>query len=208
MAMRLLVVRHAETDWNRERRYQGWSDRPLSPAGLAQADAVASALTETPLGAVYASPLRRATETAAAIAARHGRAVIPHGAFKEMGFGRWEGLTAEQARAVEPALYQTWLDAPHLVTAPGGESLVAVRARVLRGLEELRGAHGGEAVCVVTHAIAARILILEALSLDLERIWSLHVSTTGISELEFRPDWTAVHRVNTRSHLDAVAAAR
>lgn len=208
MAMRLLVVRHAETDWNRERRYQGWSDRPLSPTGRVQAEAVASALAGTALGAVYASPLRRAMETAAAIAGRHGRPVTPHGGFKEMGFGRWEGLTTEEARAVEPALYQAWLDTPHLVTAPDGESLIAVRERVVQGLEALRRAHADEVVCVVTHAIAARIVILEALGLDLERIWALHVSTTGISELEFRDDWTAVHRVNTRSHLDAVATPR
>lgn len=201
-------MRHAETDWNRERRYQGWTDRPLSASGRQQAEASASALREPVLSGVYSSPLRRARETAVPIAALHKLDVQVEEAFKEMGFGRWEGLTLEQARAQDPALYQSWIDTPHLVAPPAGETLGDVKARVLAGLAELREAHAGASVCLVTHAIAARILILEALGLGLDRIWSIQVSASGISELEFRPDWTAVHRMNTRAHLDAVPAGR
>ena len=208
MSLRLLLLRHGETAWNRERRYQGWTDSPLSAEGLVQAEAAARELKEHAFAAVYASPLQRARDTAVAIAAPHGLAVETDPAFIELGFGQWEGLTLDEARAGFPALYDGWAKTPHLVSPPGGESLVQARERVLAGLERLRAGHPDAIVCLVAHGIPVRMLILEALGLGLERIWSLHSAPTGISELEFRDDWTALHRMNTLVHLDAVPAGR
>jgi broad specificity phosphatase PhoE len=202
MALRLFLLRHAQTVWNQERRYQGWQDPPLSEAGQAQARATAAALAGTPLQAVYASPLRRARETAAAVARPHGLAVRLHEGFKEMGFGLWEGRSVEEARALDAERYQAWIETPHLATPPGGEGLGEVQQRVLAGLGDLRAAHDGQTVCLVCHGITARILILEALGLPLPRLWSVQVSAAGLSELEFRPDWSALHRMNTVGHLD------
>ncbi len=208
MSLRLLLLRHGETAWNRERRYQGWTDTPLSAEGLLQAEAAARELKEHTFAAVYASPLQRARDTAAAIAAPHGLPVETDPAFKELGFGQWEGLTLDEARARDAAVYDGWANTPHLVSPPEGESLVQARLRVLAGLERLRAGHPDEVVCLVAHGIPVRILILEALGLGLDRIWSLHSAPTGISELEFRDDWTALHRMNTLVHLDAVSAGR
>ena len=206
MALRLLLVRHAETEWNRERRYQGWRDTPLSETGRGQAEAVGRLLARERLAAVWSSPLGRARETAVAIAAPHELLVSPAEAFKEMRFGDWEGLTRAEVSARFPALYQVWSATPHLVMVPGGETLAEVRRRVLGGLDDLRAAHDGQTICLVAHGISSRILILEALGLGLDRLWSLEISSTGISELEFRDDWTAVHRMNTLVHLERVPA--
>jgi phosphoserine phosphatase len=208
MSLRLFLLRHAETDWNRERRYQGWQDIPLCEAGRVQAEAAARRLSGSRLAAVWSSPQQRARDTAAAIASPHGLEVHTHEAFKEMGFGPWEGLTVDEARARFPDAYQAWDETPHVATWPGAESLVQVQARVLAGLDELRAAHAGQTVCLVAHGISSRVLVLEALGLGLDRLWSLQLSSTGISELEFRDDWTAVHRMNTLVHLDRVPAAR
>ena len=208
MALRLLLLRHGETAWNRERRYQGWTDTPLSPEGLVQAEAAARELKEHAFAAVYASPLRRARDTAAAIAAPHGLEVETDPAFRELAFGEWEGLTLDEARVRDAALYEGWARTPHLFSPPGGESLAQARDRVLTGLERLRTGHPNDVVCLVAHGIPVRILILEALGLGLDRIWSLHSAPTGISELEFRDDWTALHRMNTLVHLDTVPAGR
>ncbi len=208
MSLRLLLLRHGETAWNRERRYQGWTDTPLSAEGLLQAEAAARELKEHTFAAVYASPLQRARDTAAAIAAPHDLPVETDPAFKELGFGQWEGLTLDEARARDAAVYDGWANTPHLVSPPEGESLVQARLRVLAGLERLRAGHPDKVVCLVAHGIPVRILILEALGLGLDRIWSLHSAPTGISELEFRDDWTALHRMNTLVHLDAVSAGR
>jgi broad specificity phosphatase PhoE len=208
MALRLVLIRHGETDWNRERRYQGHRDTPLSETGRAQADAAARTLAGERLHAVWSSPLRRARETAAVIAAPQGLEVQVNDAFGEMRFGEWEGLTVDEVGARFPALHRAWLLTPHLVALPGGETLEEVRGRALKGLEGLRAAHDGGTVCLVSHGVTSRILILEALGLGLERIWSLQVSFTGISELEFRDDWAVVHRMNTLVHLDQLPATR
>ncbi|HKW95460.1 MAG TPA: histidine phosphatase family protein, partial [Methylomirabilota bacterium] len=84
---------------------------------------------------------------------------------------------------------------------PGAEALPVVRDRARAGLEALRAAHTGQTVCLVSHGITARVLILEALGLGLDRLWSIALASTGISELEFRDDWTTLHRMNSLIHL-------
>jgi broad specificity phosphatase PhoE len=205
--MRILLLRHAETEWNRERRFQGWRDIPLSATGHEQAGSAARLLAATPVAAVWSSPLARARETAAPIAAAQGLAVRESDAFKEMGFGGWEGLTRDEVAARFPDALRAWAERPHEARWPGAEPLAEVRARALAGLEALRAAHDGETICLVSHGITSRILILEALGLGLDRLWSLQLSATGISELEFRPDWTTLHRMNSLIHLADIAIA-
>jgi alpha-ribazole phosphatase len=202
MSLRVLLLRHAETDWNRERRYQGWTDTSLSETGRVQAAAAARLLARQALAAVWSSPLRRARDTAAAIAAPLGLDVRVSSAFSEMRLGEWEGLTTAEVGARFPEALRAWRETPHLARWSGAETLEEVRRRVLAGLDALREAHPEQTICLVSHGISSRILILEALGLGLERLWSLQVSPTGLSELEFRDDWTAVHRMNTLVHLD------
>jgi broad specificity phosphatase PhoE len=208
MALRVVLLRHGETGWNRERRYQGQRDTELSATGRAQAEAAGRLLAGERLHAVWSSPLRRARDTAAAIALPQGLSVQVDEAFGEMRFGEWEGLTVEEVRARFPDLHRAWRETPHQVDVPGAETLEAVRTRVRKGIESLRAAHDDQTVCLVSHGVTSRILILDALGLDLCRIWSLQVSFTGISELEFRDDWSMVHRMNTLVHLDPLPAAR
>ena len=205
--MRMLLLRHAETDWNRERRFQGGRDVPLSATGRQQAESAARLLAATRLDAVWSSPLARARDTAAIIAAPHGLAVQEAAAFREMGFGEWEGLTRDEVRERFADANRAWVETPHEATWSGAETLAAVRTRALAGLAALRAAHQGQTICLVTHGITGRLLILEALGLGPDRLWSFHLSSTGISELEFRDDWTTLHRMNSLIHLADGAAA-
>ena len=205
--MRMLLLRHAETEWNRERRFQGWRDSPLTPTGREQAESAARLLAAGPVAAVWSSPLGRARETAAIIAAAHKLPVREAEGFKEMGFGVWEGLTRDEVQSRFPDALRDWAEAPQAAAWPGAEALAAVRARALAGLAALRDAHAGHTVCLVSHGITCRVLILEALGLGLDRLWSLQLSSTGISELEFRDDWTTLHRMNSLVHLTDAAVA-
>lgn len=205
--MRILLLRHAETEWNRERRFQGWRDVPLSATGREQAESAARLLAATRIDAVWSSPLARARDTAAIIAAPHRLAVQESEAFREMGFGDWEGLTRDEVRERFPDAQRAWAETPHEAAWPGAETLAAVRARALAGLAALRAAHTGQTICLVSHGITGRILILEALGLGPDRLWSFHLSSTGISELEFRDDWTTLHRMNSLIHLADGAVA-
>ena len=205
--MRVLLVRHAETDWNRERRFQGRLDISLSAAGREQAESAARLLAATPLAAVWSSPLSRARETATAIANPQGLAVHVEEAFTEMDFGEWVGLTRDEVKARFPDALSAWAETPQTARWPGAEPLEDVRVRALAGLERLRAAHQGQTVCLVSHGITSRVLILEALGLGPDRLWSLQISSTGISELEFRDDWTTLHRMNSLVHLAHIAVA-
>jgi len=206
MSLRLFVLRHGETASTRERRFAGWRDVPLTDAGLRQCEAAAAALSGVAVSAVYASPLERARTSAEAIAKPHRLAVQVAPAFRELGFGEWEGRTRADVAAAYPELHDTWLTAPQTFTAPGGEALAAVSARVGAGIEELRAAHDGQVVVLVTHAVVTRLIVLDALGLGPARLWSVDSSPAGITELEYRDDWVTVHRMNTLAHLVPEAA--
>jgi probable phosphoglycerate mutase len=204
MSLRLIVVRHGETDWAREGRYAGARDVPLNPLGLRQCDATAAALAGRSAAAVYASPLERARTTGEIIAKPHRLEVAVEPVFREMTFGAWEGRTRDEVRAASPDLYRAWLETPHLAALPEGETLAQVHARVVEGLGELRAQHDGATVVLVTHGIVIRLLVLDALGLGPERLWSLEASPAGITELEYEADWATIHRMNTIVHLDGL----
>jgi broad specificity phosphatase PhoE len=200
--VRLFTIRHGETDFARERRFTGARDEPLTPRGLRQCEAVARALSAVPINAVYASPQARARASAEAIAAPHQLTVRAEPAFREMAFGEWEGLTRADVAVRAPELLQAWRATPHLVTPPGGESPEAVAARVTAALRTLVQAHEGETVVLVTHAMVVRLIVLDALGLGPDRLWSVDASPAGITEIEYQDGWVTVHRMNTLAHLE------
>ena len=200
---RLYAIRHGETAWSAERRFAGARDVPLADAGLRQCEAVAQALAGQAVAAVYASPLERARTSAEIVAKPHRLAVQVEPAFREMAFGAWEGLTREEVAARFPDAYDVWRRAPHRLVLAGGERLDEGAARVAAGLAALTDACAGRTVILVSHAIVTRLLVLEALGLGLERLWTVDASPAGITEIEFEPGWATVHRMNTLTHLEA-----
>lgn len=200
MSLSLFLLRHGETSWNRESRYQGCKDIPLSQTGVVQAEEAARALAGRPLAAVYSSPLSRARQTAEAIAAPHGLRARADAAFREICHGRWEGLTTDEVRASFPDLYAQWRRAPETVTMPDGESILEVKKRVLEGLASLRASHDGEHICLVAHGAPVRLLILEALGMPPERLWAFVCPPAGLSEIEFNSDGAILRRLNALSH--------
>ncbi|HET7046509.1 MAG TPA: histidine phosphatase family protein [Gaiellaceae bacterium] len=139
----ILLARHGETDWNRERRVQGQTDRPLNEGGRRQAAELARSLAGEHLDAVYASDLLRAFDTARAVAEPRGLEVVALPALRERDFGTWEGLTEAEI-----------LDRfPHARTAPWGdaETREELAARVIAALGEIVDRHPGGRVLVVSH---------------------------------------------------------
>lgn len=203
---KLLSVRHGETEFARERRFAGARDVPLTPLGQRQFEAVARALSGAGVDAVYASPLGRSRASAALVAAPHHLQVRVEPAFREMAFGQWEGLTRAEVALGFPREMAAWAVTPHLVQPPGGERLEDVSARVAAGLVTLAGAHAGQTVVLVSHAIVSRLVVLKALGLGPERLWSVDASPAGITEIEYVDGWTTVHRMNTLIHLEAMAS--
>jgi broad specificity phosphatase PhoE len=203
MSTRVFVVRHGETEWSRERRFAGSRDIALSDAGRRQCEAVAGTLATVHVAGIYASPLERARTAAEAIAKPHRLAVSVEPGLREMAFGAWEGLTREEAARRDSHLYAVWTSAPHQLVLPGAERLTDVAARVAALLDELRDGHADETIVVVAHAIVVRLIVLAALGLGADRLWSVDASPAGITEIEYQPAWVTVHRMNTLAHLAA-----
>jgi len=137
----LLLVRHGETDWNAERRWQGHADVPLNARGLEQARTLAEQLMAEPVDAIYASDLSRARDTAAVVGERLGVSVVVDADLREIDVGPIEGLTAEEARG-----FDGWQ----------GEPREAHAVRVLRAVHRIAARHPGERVLVVTHGGSLR----------------------------------------------------
>jgi broad specificity phosphatase PhoE len=130
-ATRLLLDRHAETDASARGTCYGRLDVPLSSEGRRRAEALGAALAALPVAAVYSSPLLRALDTAAALAASQGlEAVVDHG-LREIDFGELEGLSYDVIRAERRELFRRWMEHPTEVTFPGGEGFAELRDRVV-----------------------------------------------------------------------------
>lgn len=160
----IVLVRHGETDWNRERRLQGHADTPLNEAGRSQARGLAEILDAERFGAVYTSPLRRASDTAAIVAERLGIELHELEALREIDVGEWEGLTIDEVRARFPArLEDAWRSG-----WPNGETHEQLTARVVPALLELGRRHAGGRVLGVTHAGPIRAAVTAALGVSHE----------------------------------------
>ena len=145
----LHFVRHGETAWNREGRIQGVADVPLSAAGREQARELAATLAARPIGAIYASDLRRALETAEPLAARLDLPILTTPALRERDFGANEGrLAAEVAAEFGKEVGAAWLgpDERH----PGGESMREVYERVAAFLDALLAESPADEIALVT----------------------------------------------------------
>lgn len=136
--MKIYIIRHGQTDWNLQHRIQGIQDIPLNAAGLAQAERLAAAMERRPVELVFFSPLKRAWQTAEAVAGVHGAVMVGLPQLTEIAYGDWEGRTSEDIMARDRELYESWWKNPCKVAPPGGESLEAVDARCARAWELIR----------------------------------------------------------------------
>lgn len=148
----LILIRHGETDWNRELRFQGQVDVPLNEAGRVQAQRVADRLGAEPLQHLYCSDLLRTRQTAAPLAARTTRRVLELPGLREQHFGRIDGMRVADLQAQHPADWTDWLrfDADHAFEG-GGESTRDFYLRVQATLRQLALAHPDQTLGVFTH---------------------------------------------------------
>jgi len=148
----LIFIRHGETDWNRARRFQGCIDIALNADGHEQARRTAARLRGQTFVAVYSSHLGRAQETARPIAEALGLSLVIEPELRERSYGAFEGQTHDELLRDHPEAYQRWRDrVPDYELPGGGESLLALRARVLAQMQMLAARHAGQKVVAVTH---------------------------------------------------------
>jgi 2,3-bisphosphoglycerate-dependent phosphoglycerate mutase len=165
----IVMVRHGETDWNRDRRFQGHADIPLNKAGLDQVRELGERLAGESFSIVYTSPLRRASETASLLAARLGVEVRPSAALKEVDVGAWSGLTVHEVEDRFPEGFARWVEW-RCAGWSDGETYEQLGRRVVSGLREIAEKHEGERVLAVTHGGPIRSAAAAALRMPLHEV--------------------------------------
>ncbi len=176
-------------------------DSPLSEIGHRQAEDVARFLAQRRLDAVYASPMVRAQQTAAAVGKRHGLGPVTVEPLIEADLGRWEGLSWDEIKEREPEEYERFIARPDVHGYGGGESIADVRQRGLPAIEELMRRHLGGVIAIVTHRIVIRACVAQLVGMPLAEARRLSPSTCGISLLRYRRDEMEVTTFNSLFHL-------
>lgn len=200
---RFYLLRHGETTWNRDGdRYCGRSDISLTEQGIRQAEQVGYYLSDHKLDAVYASPLRRARQTAEAVAVPHGLKVFTDERLVEMDFGSWEGLTKPQIHEQGGDYWYNWTQNPVDIQAGHtGETAGEVYNRVRECLKELSKRHPNKSVAVVAHNTVNRIWTVGSLGAPFASYRHLRFHNTGISVFEWESDAVFWRQMNCTDHL-------
>lgn len=202
--MELVFVRHGETAWNAERRFQGQSNVPLSPRGLAQAAALERALSNVPFSHAFSSDLMRALETARAIAAGRDLPIVTDIRLREFDFGEWEGLTWPEITARWPDLGRRLPTQSRLYEPVGGERFEYVVARVRAFLDDVRANAAVTYALIVTHAGALHAA-LEVLRPDGFDPLGMVFSTASITRIAMDAGQARIISLNDVDHLDPTA---
>jgi broad specificity phosphatase PhoE len=204
--LELVLVRHGETDWNRESYFRGHEDVKLNATGIAQADATAEALRDKVFEAIYSSTLKRALVTARRIAIPHDITVRERPALLDINYGTWQGMKEEAVKEKYPPLYERWQKTPWKVRFPGGDSVKKVWKRVNTGLRELLFLHGTGCVVLVSHRIPVKMMTAYLLNKPFKEFYSVVHDPCAISifEVESRRDFKPLVLNDTR-HLEKLS---
>jgi broad specificity phosphatase PhoE len=202
--MRLLLIRHAESIANSEKRIQGQFDSPLSEPGRQQARALARRLLreDWAIAAIYASDLSRAAETARIIGSELGLPIALDPRLREYDAGVLNGLTWPEVEERHPALWQAFQRGGDWVPVPGEEGNEAFRARLVAALEEIRTRHAGDGtVIVVSHGASLGMILLHLLGLERKLASPFAFGNASLSIVEFRARGPVILRLNDTCHL-------
>ena len=187
-------------------RFRGRADLALDETGRRQAEAAALRLKGEQIAAIYSSPLKRALQTADAIAKQLTLSTQPLEGLIDIDFGSWQGLSSEEATGQDSRLFKMWLEKPHLVRFPEGESLDIERQRVLAAVDELASKHVDQTVILVSHTVVCRVLMCAMLGLDNSHFWQVRQDVNAINIFELRDGAPLVMSVNDTCHLKNLAA--
>ncbi len=200
--MKLVMVRHGETEWNKLGKFLGHHDVSLNDRGLSQAKETARAVTDWKHKAVYSSPLRRTMQVAQEISRLSGMPVSPVPGLMELSLGELEGVTGDEMRSGWPEVYDAWRDDPAGVVMPGGESLAELQERAWNSLVELEEARvEDEYLILVSHNFTIRAIIGRLLGMPLANFHRMSLSLSSICVIESSQWGRRLVSYNSTCHL-------
>lgn len=205
---RLCLVRHGETDWNRDGRLQGLTDAALNERGRCQARALADRLRGASADGLYASPLSRAAETAAILGEAFGRTPVPLDGLRERDVGVWGGLTYDEVKVRFPGEWER-VAAGEDLPVGGGETKSEVTARMVATIDGIAALHPGGTVYVVGHGLALKMFVCHVLGIDTfhsDRLATF--ANASLTTFEIRRGVPRMTSYADAAHLDGLALPR
>ena len=201
MSTELLFIRHGETDWNRQLRFQGQIDVPLNATGQAQAQRLSARLAADRYDGFFTSDLTRARETAAPLAAAWRLQPVAVTALREQSFGVLEGLTVSEVQERHADLWQRWLEHRADFALPRGESLRQFHTRVITAVRELAADAPARRLAIVTHGGVLDMLWRSAKGLPLSGLRECDIPNAGLNRLRWVGDTLHIDRWADDDHL-------
>lgn len=201
---RIYFIRHGQTTWNHESKYQGHSDISLSELGVAQAQKLSSYFKsrKLPLDLIFSSDLSRAYQTAQELAKAYDLEVKLNDSFREMNFGVWEGLTFKEIQKQYSDLAHKWIIEPEALEIPNGESFFKVKLRAEKALLEIITSYKDKNIAVVSHGGTLRTIFCSLLDIPLTKMWQFKLDNTALSIFEFIKGKPILTLYNSTAHLD------
>lgn len=207
--MKMIFVRHGETEWNRTKRYQGQVQIPLNERGKEQAHRSGERLKRRNLVALYASDTARAWETARIIGEHIGLQPQPMAELREIDVGQWEGLTTDELYHNFPEHMQVYDADPANTVRLGGESYAELQQRALVAFQRIQQQHNpGETIGVVSHGGTIRTILCAILGLDLANFSRLWMENGSFTEVQQRNQGWFLNRLNDAAHLENISTER
>ena len=200
--MRLILVRHGQTEWNAGGRYQGQSNVALSKLGHRQAECLAKHFPVESLEAIYSSDLDRARETAECVAAGFGLPIRLEPSFRELSFGDWEGLTYQEISTKWPEEAKKLFTAPDALRIPNGETFQELQKRALAKINLLCREHIDKTVAVFAHGAINKTILAGLMHIPLHYLWSIRQDNTAVNILRLEDGYVTVELINGTFHLD------
>ncbi len=198
---RIILVRHGQTPWNKEKIFRGSRDIPLNDTGREEARLAGEWLKGEAIQAAYCSPLSRARDTGEAIARHHGLRVEDLPGLSDLCYGDWEGLPLTEVKVKYADLYRRWETAPHTVRFPQGETLDEVKQRGLAAVGRVVASHPDQTVLLAAHRAVNKVLIAAFIGLDNSNFWRIAQDTTAINRFHWMGGAWQIVSLNDTCHL-------
>ncbi|MBU1122837.1 MAG: histidine phosphatase family protein, partial [Candidatus Omnitrophica bacterium] len=183
MSTKLILIRHGQTDWSKQKKYCGVRDIDLNDVGRHQAEKLENELINKDIINVYSSDLKRCENFAKLIFKNKLIEKLPQ--LREMNFGIFEGLTYHQLMEKHQEIYQRWLNNPSKISIPQGENLNEMNIRVKKTLMQLLCINKDKTIAMITHGGPIKVILCHVLNLNLDEIWQIEPGLASVREIEF-----------------------
>lgn len=202
--LNIYLVRHGETEWNIEKRLQGWQDSNLTEKGIEDANALHDHLIDIKFDAIYSSSSKRAFKTAEIIAGNRKLEVIADNNLREISLGDWEGKTTLEIEQLDPNEYYNFMKAPHLYNRKDLETFAHVQNRALKTINKIVKEKKTGNILLVTHAITLKTIMAYFEKRPLANLWDPpYIQNTSVSLIQIENDQPNILLYGDTSHIAA-----